>query len=350
MLVYKNGYDIKINPIYQRRYEWDTHFNTYIDIYSDNLQKISLSKYIKDNKIISDKEFVLNKKSLLNEEFRQFAFKNRNKIFQSTKEIPDEAKQKSLNNKDHVIEYSKGEYAFNGRRLSPLSKSIYNIGFDGYFEEDFGKLLCDFWDDVDFNNLQNEGGISFPSGKKPEILLARFITMFTQKKDIVCDFYLGSGTTAAVAHKMGRQYIGVEQIDYGENDSVVRLQNVIKGDKSGISRFIKWGGGGNFIYCELAQANQKFVDQIQAANDSKTLQEIWRKMQEKAFLSYRVDPKAIDTESADFMELSLDDQKRFLIEVLDKNMLYVPLSEMDDETYGISSEDKKMNRLFFNRQ
>jgi adenine-specific DNA-methyltransferase len=72
-------------------------------------------------------------------------------------------------------------------------------------------------------------------------------------------------------------------------------------------------------------------------------------MQEEVFLNYRIDPKTIDLASADFTALSLDEQKRILIEVMDKNMLYVPTCEIDDITYGISDEDKKLNRQFFGK-
>ncbi|MFQ5786778.1 MAG: DNA methyltransferase, partial [Thermodesulfobacteriota bacterium] len=209
---------------------------------------------------------------------RQFYHPNflQRQIFQGTKEIPTEARELSLINKDKVVEYKKGEFAYNGRRLSPLSKSICNVGFDKYHEEDFGKLLCDFWDDIDFNNSQNEGGTSFPAGKKPELLLARLISMFTINKDIILDFYLGSGTTTAVAHKLGRQYIGVEQLDYGQNDSVTRLNNVIKGDNTGVSKVLDWQGGGDFIYCELKKYNESFMDKIQVAKTSNKLVKIWK--------------------------------------------------------------------------
>jgi len=75
--------------------------------------------------------------------------------------------------------------------------------------------------------------------------------MFTTKDDIVMDFFMGTGTTCAVTHKMGRQYIGVEQLDYGENSAVVRLKNVINGDQTGISKEVGWQGGGDFVYLEL---------------------------------------------------------------------------------------------------
>jgi adenine-specific DNA-methyltransferase len=230
-----------------------------------------------------------------------------------------------------------------------LSKSIYNIGFDGYFEEDFGKLLCDFWDDVDFNNSQNEGGVSFPSGKKPELLLARLISMFTQQDEIVCDFYLGSGTTAAVAHKMGRQYIGVEQLNYGRNDSVTRLNNVIKGDKTGVSKVLNWQGGGGFIYCELMKYNEAFMDKIQSAKTSGELVALWSDIAEDSFLNWYVNPQVPEEAIKDFeaigkSENGLEKQKKLLAELLNKNQLYVNLSEIDDEDFAVSKEDRKCQR------
>ncbi|HOR18513.1 MAG TPA: site-specific DNA-methyltransferase [Brevefilum sp.] len=352
MHVYKKYGELHINPIYQRRYEWDTHFNSYIDVNSKQLLKVSLSDYVKENTIVKDPNFRLDEKALLNNDFKEFAFKNRHKIFQSTKEIPEYAKIESLKQKDVVIEYSSGEYAYNGRRLSPLSRSIYNVGFDGYEVEDFAKLLCDFWDDVDFNNLQNEGGVNFPSAKKPEILLARLITMFTSKGDIVLDYHLGSGTTSAVAHKMERQYIGIEQMQYGENDSVVRLKNVINGDKTGISKNIEWKGGGNFIFCDLVQYNQAFLASIQESNNTEQLLTIWQDIAANSFLKWYISPEIPEDAINDFIALSeevdgLEKQKKLLIELLDKNQLYVNLSEIDDAQFNVSEEDKALNRAFY---
>ena len=250
------------------------------------------------------------------------------------------------------MEYQKGEYALNGRRLSPLSKSIYDVGFDGYEEEDFAKLLCDFWDDVNFNNLQSEGGISFPSAKKPELLLARLITMFTTKNDIVLDFHLGSGTTSAVAHKMSRQYIGIEQMDYGKNDSVVRLINVIKGEGAGISKYINWQGGGDFIYCELMKYNQAFIERIKDTQNSEELIKIWQELAENSFLNWYINPKMPEEAINDFIaigqgENGLEKQKKLLAELLNKNQLYVNLSEINDTKFKVSEEDKALNKAFY---
>ena len=344
ILVYAISEKRELNPLYQLRTEWDTHFNSFIDLENDDLIKQRLIDYLIKNEIVT-KDFRLDKKALDNPYFKIFAFDNRNKIFQSTKEIPEEPRELSNQNSDTVIEYngSNGdrEFAFNGRRLSPLSKSIWNIGFDGYYQEEFAKLLCDFWDDIDFNNTQNEGGVDLPNGKKPEHLLARLISLLTKKDDLVMDYFLGSGTTAAVAHKMGRKYIGIEQLDYGENDSVVRLQNVINGDKTGISKSVNWQGGGSFVYAELKKWNQHYIDDIEDAKTTKKLLTIYKKMKDEAFFRYDVDLEN------DFSKLELDQQKEVLIECLDKNHLYVNLSEMDDTTYDISNEDKAMNKKFY---
>jgi len=81
----------------------------------------------------------------------------------------------------------------------------------------------------------------------PELLIKKIIEFGTSEGDLVFDYHLGSGTTAAVAHKMGRRYIGIEQLDYGKNDSVVRLNNVINGDRSGVSKAVSWKGGGSYL-------------------------------------------------------------------------------------------------------
>jgi len=229
-----------------------------------------------------------------------------------------------------------------------------NLGASGRIRVTFADAFlhvnpCDFWQDIKTTGIAKEGRVALRYGKKPEKLIYRIIYMTTNYNDIVLDFNLGSGTTAAVAHKMGRQYIGDEQLDYGKNDSVVRLKNVIAGDQSGISKRVGWKGGGDFIYCELMKWNELYIERIQQAKSKKELQQIWETMKEKAFLSYKVDHKQFDENAKEFGELSVEDQKKFLIEVLDKNQLYVNLSEIDDSDYKVSEEDKKLNRQFYNK-
>ena len=126
------------------------------------------------------------------------------------------------------------------------------------------------------------------------------------------DYHLGSGTTAAVAHKMKRQYIGIEQLDYGENDSTIRLQNVINADASGVSKAVNWQGGGSFTYLELKKYNQTFIEHIEAAKNSKQLLKIWEQMKAKSFLNYNVDLKKQDAHIEDFKQLELAQQKEHL--------------------------------------
>ena len=185
------------------------------------------------------------------------------------------------------------------------------------------------------------------STPKPEKLLQRIIHIGTTENDIVLDFFSGSGTTAAVAMKMNRTFIGCEQMDYVNNVTVVRLQKVIEGEKGGISKSVNWQGGGYFIYAELKKANAEFSDQIEAAKTTKDLHKIWERMQKTGFISYRIDPKAINEHKSEFEQLSLEEQKQFLIELLDKNQLYVNYSEIDDKDYAVSETDKRLNKMFY---
>ena len=198
---------------------------------------------------------------------------------------------------------------------------------------------------------------------KPERLLKRIIEISTDETDIVLDFFMGSATTQSVALKMKRRFIGVEQMDYINTVSVERLKKVIgesvkkegellesnEFDTGGISKDANWQGGGSFIYCELAKYNQTYADQILEADNKEKLIEVWQLIKEKAFLSYQFDKQSFDERIEAFKTLSLDDQKKFLLEVLDKNQLYVNYSEIADETFGISKEDKRLNDMFYGK-
>jgi len=234
-------------------------------------------------------------------------------------------------------------YLLNGRILAFYSSKLKKI--DGEIKP--VRHLTNLWTDISWSAVDKEGGVILSRGKKPEKLIKRVIELCTNPGDLVLDFFMGTGTTCAVAHKMGRQYIGVEQLDYGENSAVVRLKNVINGDQTGISKAVGWQGGGDFVYLEIMKWNENFVEKIQKAKTKEELKKLWKTMKEKAFLSYKVDIKTIDEHAKDFDELSIDDQKRFLLECLDKNHLYVNYSEIDDEEYGVSEEDKRLNKEFY---
>lgn len=203
------------------------------------------------------------------------------------------------------------------------------------------------WSGMNWNNVNKEGGVSLPQGQKPEELIKRILDLTTDEGDIVLDFFAGTGTTAAVAAKMNRQYITIEQMDYIEELTIKRLNNVINGDTKGISEQVEWQGGGSFVYCELAKLNQTIVEEIESATDDVTLSDIYGRMVKSGFISYKVNPAVIDAAADDYAALSLDDKKKFLMEILDKNLLYVNYCDIDDEEFGISNEDKTFTRSFY---
>ena len=90
------------------------------------------------------------------------------------------------------------------------------------------------------------------STPKPERLIQRILHLSTKPGDLVLDSFLGSGTTAAVAHKMGRRYVGVEVGEHAKTHCIPRLQKVMDGERGGISESANWTGGGGFRFCEIA--------------------------------------------------------------------------------------------------
>lgn len=102
-----------------------------------------------------------------------------------------------------------------------------------------------------FGNCRLEGNADFKGGKKPEILIELLLNYFTNPNDLVLDSFLGSGTTAAVAHKMGRRYIGIEKGNHAITHCVPRLKAVIDGEQGGISKSVNWRGGGGFRFYKL---------------------------------------------------------------------------------------------------
>ncbi len=111
----------------------------------------------------------------------------------------------------------------------------------------------DFWQDIKTTGLDNEGSVAFSNGKKPEKLIKRIIGMATNEGDFVMDSFLGSGTTAAVGHKMNRKWIGIELGEQAYTHCIPRLMKVVDGsDQGGISKAVGWQGGGGFKFYELA--------------------------------------------------------------------------------------------------
>lgn len=210
-----------------------------------------------------------------------------------------------------------------------------------------GYVIDDVWDDIialDPKNISER--TKFTGGQKPEALLQRIISSVTREGDIVLDYHLGSGTTAAVAHKMNRRYIGIEQMDYFDSITIPRMINVLNGDKGGISKSENWTGGGSFATFELKKLNYTLLDDIQNATD-KSIDMIFDMVIKSPFLIYKVKIGEIIQNKTTFNELDLVDKKRFLIEILDKNMLYVNYSEIDDENMKVTPEEKINTKKFY---
>lgn len=164
------------------------------------------------------------------------------------------------------------------------------------FADDFlKKHPCDMWYDIKTTGIAKEGNVTLQYGKKPEKILERIIKMSTSSNDLVLDFFMGSGTTCAVAHKMGRQYIGIEQMDYIEDITVERMKKVIDGEQGGISKSVNWQGGGDFVYAELKQ-----IPNFDKSNSR-----------------------------------------------LKQEMRYLPIGELEDKDYKISKEEIAINKAFY---
>ena len=138
-------------------------------------------------------------------------------------------------------------FVYNGGSLSFYRDKLRNI--DGVLTPT--ELLTDFWSDIHYTGIASEGNVVFKNGKKPEMLVKRILEMTTNEGDLVMDSFLGSGTTAAVANKMNRKYIGIEAGEQCTTHIVPRLQKVVEGEQSGISKIVNWRGGGGFSFYQL---------------------------------------------------------------------------------------------------
>ena len=183
-----------------------------------------------------------------------------------------------------------------------------------------------------FGNCRSEGGVDFRGGKKPEVLLQKILTHFSNPGDLVLDSFLGSGTTAAVAQKMGRRWIGVEMGDHVYTHCLPRLQKVINGeDQGGITKTVNWQGGGGFKFYELASSlivKDKYGQQI--ISDKYNAEMLAEAMCKILDYHYQPDPSVywkqgysseksfIFTTTASLQETSLD---KMAEEIGDNNLL-----------------------------
>ncbi|GAA7656342.1 site-specific DNA-methyltransferase [Helicobacter pylori] len=182
-------------------------------------------------------------------------------------------------------------------------------------------------------------------GQKPESLIQRILEVSTNQNDLVLDFFAGSGTTCAVAHKMKRRYIGIEQMDYIETITKKRLKKVIEGEQGGISKKCDFKGGGSFVYAELKEVNLEVKKQILNAKSMGECLKIFNDLNER-FLK-RTDCKIGEIHSEEFQNLDLNEQKRICCALLDSNEDYLNLGDMDEDAWGIDGITKKYNEIFY---
>ncbi|EMJ44003.1 site-specific DNA-methyltransferase [Helicobacter pylori] len=216
-----------------------------------------------------------------------------------------------------------------------------------------GRKSSTFWDGSEVGyNLNGDTEIKqlFSGNKvfnnpKPEALISRILEIATQENDLVLDFFAGSGTTCAVAHKMKRRYIGIEQMDYIETITKERLKKVIEGEQGGISKKCGFKGGGSFVYAELKEVNSGIKKQILNAKSTNECLKIFNDLNERVLK--RADNKMDAIHSEEFQNLDLNEQKRKYCASLDSNEDYLNLGDIDEDAWGIDEITKKYNEIFY---
>lgn len=241
------------------------------------------------------------------------------------------------------------------RRMRGKDENGESVWVKQYLDESKGVPLTSVWSDIQqvyADPRAYKEGMEHAtelakgfSGQKPEKLLQRILEMSTAEGDLVLDYHLGSGTTARVAHKMNRKYIGLEQMFYGDIDPVKRLQKVIAGDQAGISKSVGWQGGGSFVYTSVLNNSNKFRKQVETAKSDVDYLKLLNEATSSSFLSYRVDPKRLSEE--EFRKLSAAEKRRLLLELIDNNTLYVNYEDINDPIFKVSDKDKESNKMLY---
>ena len=181
---------------------------------------------------------------------------------------------------------------------------------------------------------------------KPEGLIQFIIEQSTKEGDIVLDYHLGSGTTASVAHKLNRKWVGIEQMDYIENVTMKRLREVILGEQGGISKDVNWKGGGSFVYMELKKYNQDFLDRLMEVTSIPDVEAVYEDMQKNAFLKFFFDKKEFEKDE-NFRSKSWEERRDMLVEILDENQLYLNLQDMRDSKHKVSNDEMVLTDRFY---
>lgn len=348
LLYSKNGKkNVMEHILYDSRIDYDTHYSKYLTSENQvrNVRDVFMEEY-------PDVNFTnLSAMYKTSNEFKGFIDNNQDRIFCYDKITGFDKKdfktgvvtKVERNGRLYHLECKEN----NVKQLMFLGASY---GYANDFNSSYGfrKIRGDWWSGyyLDMGNVNKEGSVKLSNGKKPERLVKDLIISLTNEKDIVMDFFMGSGTTPTVALKTNRQFIGIEQLDYIERLTITRLKNVINGDQSGVSKSVNWQGGGSFIYAELMEKNTGFLKEIIEADTMQKLQAIFERMSQSPDIDFRVDLEEV---RATLWERSLEEQKKMLIKILDKNQLYFNYSEIDDAHVRelVSDSDYAFNQSFY---
>ena len=289
---------------------------------------------------------------VVDELIAEYAFKNADSVFRYTAigndagQIVVDIRNKSKKEQEKIFKVKRdGQYTVyvhKGQEIAFYSKKLHEV--DGKIVPSM--QVSNIWIDTPYEGIANEGGVTLKGGKKPEKLIRRILEMASNKGDLILDYHLGSGTTCAVAHKIGRRYIGIEQLQYGKNDSTVRIKSVIEGETTGISKAINWQGGGSFVYCELLENANILIKKIKSSTED-TISTV----KDEIYTDERIVPyitrKELDETNAEFEVLTLDEKKQALITLVDKNKLYINYSDIEDQAFAVSDSDKTFTESFY---
>ncbi|MUU63076.1 site-specific DNA-methyltransferase [Helicobacter pylori] len=343
-----------IRPLYVSK-NYDEHYSIYLD--PKTKKRDTLLNFLKKH---YDENMTKNKISALYEsdtDFRSFIHKHADDIYQEHNadlNINLTHEQENKLNNNEIIEY--GEYLLfknsNNKIRQLIRLSEDGIGETDDFDAKFGfrKIRGDWWAGYykDMGNVNKQGGdILFKNGKKPERLIKDILEISTQENDLVLDFFAGSGTTCAVAHKMKRRYIGIEQMDYIETITKERLKKVIEGEQGGISKKCGFKGGGSFVYAELKEVNSGIKKQILNAKSASECLKIFNALNLNKRVLKRADNKMDAIHSEEFHNLDLNEQKRKCCASLDSNEDHLNLGDIDEDAWEIDEITKKYNEIFY---
>ena len=266
-----------------------------------------------------------------------------------------------IRNHDSILFYAK-----DATRMEFIKKYIkYPKDYlrrDGSKPDGEGYAIEDTWNSYGIDSLSDYANDSMDSiaiisfskekvgnfkGQKNEALIKRILEAHTREGDLVLDFFSGTGTTAAVAHKMKRRWIVLEQIASQIEIAQKRLGGVIAGDTYGISKDVEWAGGGEFVSLELAERNPRLNQEIAAATNIKQLSVIFDELANSPYLSHKIDLVRLKESKSEFENLNLEQAKSALVEMLDKNAFYINISEVDDKTITLKANEISLSKSFY---